>query len=240
LPKNPLGEPKVREAIDLALDRPALAEVSMEGLGKAVAQIVPAGAPGHDDKLQPLKPNLERARALLAEAGYADGFRLRLGFTSGASPSDRAVGMSVARMLSRIGLEAEAGPTPAAAFGPALARGDFALAVAASDGTADAQEILAALARAADLPASPGAPAAPEPGARAELARLLEAAAIELDEGKRKKLLEEAAALFARERLALPLVAVGAAWAMRKDRADLPRPRADGATLASEVVPVGK
>jgi peptide/nickel transport system substrate-binding protein len=42
LAANPFRDPRVREAIDLGIDRKALAEVSMEGLGKPVTQMVTA------------------------------------------------------------------------------------------------------------------------------------------------------------------------------------------------------
>jgi ABC-type transport system substrate-binding protein len=40
LAKNPFQDPRVREAVDLAIDRKALAEIAMEGLGKAQSQLV--------------------------------------------------------------------------------------------------------------------------------------------------------------------------------------------------------
>jgi peptide/nickel transport system substrate-binding protein len=239
LPQNPFRDPKVREAVELAIDRPALAEVSMEGLGKAVNQILRPGVVGHDDKFPPMKPNLERARQLLAEAGYPDGFKARLGYTTWRWPSDRAVGMSVARMLSRIGIEPQASGQPASAFFPALARGDFSLAISVAESTGEAQDTLSALGHSAT--AQKGAGALNWGGyANPDLDKLLDEAATELDEGKRKKLIEDAAALFGRERIALPLVALVATWAMQKDKVDLPKPRADEETLASDIVPVRK
>jgi peptide/nickel transport system substrate-binding protein len=239
LPQNPFRDPKVREAVDLAIDRPALAEVAMEGLGKALNQILPPVVVGHDDKLPPMKPNLERARQLLGEAGYPDGFKARLGYTTGRWPSDRAVGMSVARMLSRIGIEPQASGQPASAFFPALARGDFSLTISVAEGIGEAQATLSALGHSAE--AQKGAGALNWGGyANPELDKLIDEAATELEEGKRRKLLEEAAALFGRERPALPLVAIVAAWAMQKDKVDMPKPRSDEATLASDIVPVRK
>ena len=67
--------------------------------------------------------------------------------------------------------------------------------------------------------------------------KLLDAAAVEIDEGKRRELLEQAGTLFNNDRVALPLVIISSAWAMRKDKVDLPKPRADEDTLAFDVAP---
>ena len=51
LDKNPLQDVRVREAIDLAIDRKALAEVAMEGLGKPVNQMVTPSIFGYNKSL---------------------------------------------------------------------------------------------------------------------------------------------------------------------------------------------
>ncbi len=90
LAKNPLQDPKVREAIDLAIDRPALAEIAMEGLGKPVNQLVTANIFGFNKALPALKPDLAKAKKLMAEAGYPNGFKVTFSFTNDRLPGDRA------------------------------------------------------------------------------------------------------------------------------------------------------
>ena len=58
-----------------------------------------------------------------------------------------------------------------------------------------------------------------------------------MDEGKRKKLLQEANAEFMRERVSLPLVSISTAWALRKDHVKLGRARTDEDTLAMDIAP---
>ena len=70
-----------------------------------------------------------------------------------------------------------------------------------------------------------------------EMDRLIQAAAVELDTAKREQLLQEIGALFNRDRVSLPLAAVGTAWAMRRDRANLVRARTDEDTLAMDIAP---
>lgn len=226
LPRNPFRDERVREALDLAIDRRALAEVAMEGLAKPADQMAAPGAPEFNDKLPALKPDLPRARQLLAEAGYPNGFRVTLAFTIDRLSGDRAIGTSVAYMLSRIGLDVRASPQSGAILFPARARGDHALAI-----IAERQDALAAPGR--SLRAAEGY-------ANPELDKLVRDAAAELDEAKRRTLLEKAAALLAKDRVALPLVAASFAWGLAKDRVEMPRPRADAETLAYEIVPARK
>ena len=70
-----------------------------------------------------------------------------------------------------------------------------------------------------------------------DLDKLLQQAATELDEGKRRALLEDAGALFMKERVSLPLVAISSAWALQKDKVDIPKPRSDEDTLAHDIMP---
>lgn len=235
LPQNPLKDARVREALDLAIDRAALAEVSLEGLGKAVNQAVPPGLIGHNDKVPAAKPNLERARQLLAEAGYPDGFKAVLAFTTEDWPGAKAIGASLVRMLSRIGIEIEPRPEPAAVFVPALRGGDHALALLAT-GIDEAADGISALGR-TRAPQGRGGTMNWGGYSNPDLDKLLDAAAAEFDDGKRRELLQSAGALFMKERVALPLVSLSTAWGLRRDRVELPSPRSDGATLAQDIVP---
>lgn len=67
--------PEVREAIALAIDYEGLLEVTTGGAADLIASPIPTGFPGTADLPTPAQ-DLERARALLAEAGHEDGFAL--------------------------------------------------------------------------------------------------------------------------------------------------------------------
>lgn len=80
-----LKDPKVREAILLAVDRESLVALSGSPVSEPVYSVVPAEfmAGGLTQETATaagvvISPDLERARQLLAEAGYADGFTLDL------------------------------------------------------------------------------------------------------------------------------------------------------------------
>jgi peptide/nickel transport system substrate-binding protein len=81
LPANPFRDVRVREAIDLAIDRKALAEVAMEGLGVPVNQMVTPSIFGFNKALGPRRHDPAAARKLLADAGYPNGFKTQFSFT---------------------------------------------------------------------------------------------------------------------------------------------------------------
>jgi peptide/nickel transport system substrate-binding protein len=237
LPDNPLRDALVREAIDLAIDRQALAEFAMEGLGSPASQIVTPGIFGYDPNLRPTKPDLQRARLLLAEAGYPHGFKITLSFTNDRLPGDRAVGTSVAQMLARIGVDVQASGEPAAVLYPARTRGDRSLVLAGwATLTGEARYTYEVLAHTFD-PKTKAGSFNWYRYSNPKMDKLIDDAGVELDQTKRLALLREAGALFNRERVALPLVIISSAWAMQKDKVTLPKPRADEDTLAYDVKP---
>ena len=237
LPQNPFKDARVREAVDLAIDRPALAEVSMEGLGRPVNQMVTPGIFGYNEKLPELRPNVQRARQLLAEAGYPNGFKIGFHFTNDRLPGDRAVGTSVAQMLARIGLEVQANGQPAAVLFPGRTRGDYSFVMSGwGTITGEAHYTLSSLGHSNNPQLKMGA-FNWRGYSNPDLDKLLQQAATELDEGKRRALLEDAGALFMKERVSLPLVAISSAWALQKDKVDIPKPRSDEDALAHDIVP---
>ena len=68
---------RVRQAIDFAVNNAGIVDRIMRGFGTVGAQASPAGYLGHDPALTP-RYDLEKAKALMAEAGYADGFTVTM------------------------------------------------------------------------------------------------------------------------------------------------------------------
>ena len=236
LPKNPFLDVRVREAIDMAIDRKALAEVAMEDLGKPANQMVTPSIFGFNKALGERKYDPAAARKLLADAGYPNGFKLQFSFTQDRLPGDRQVGTSIAQMLAAIGIDAQANAQPAAVFFPARTRGDYSMSMSGwGTLTGEAHYTLSSLAHSNDKDKKMGAfnvlgyknPV---------MDKLLQDAAVEMDLGKRRKFLEDANALVEKDRQRLPIVAVGSAWAMQKDKVTI-KARVDEDTLAMNIKP---
>lgn len=74
-----LADVRVRQALNFATDRQVIADALFPGIGESTNQLTVPGGYGYDADLNDTYPHDEgKARRLLAEAGYADGFTLRL------------------------------------------------------------------------------------------------------------------------------------------------------------------
>ncbi len=67
---KPFSDPRVRQAVSLALDRQALVDSTAAGYGRAASQMVTEVVFGFNPLLPPLKYDPDSARALLRSAGY--------------------------------------------------------------------------------------------------------------------------------------------------------------------------
>ena len=236
LTKNPFLDLRVRQAIDLAIDRKALAEYAMEGLGKPSSQMVTPSIFGFNKSLPERKYDPAAAKKLLADAGYPNGFKIQFSFTKDRLPGDTQVGTSIAQMLAAVGIDATPNAQPAAVFFPARTRGEFSMSMSGwGTLTGEAHYTLSSLAHSNDKDKKMGAfnvLGYKNP----EMDKLLQAAAIEMDVGKRRKYLEDANALVDKDKQRLPIVAVGSAWAMQKGKVTI-TPRVDEDTLAMNIKP---
>jgi peptide/nickel transport system substrate-binding protein len=240
LAANPYRDARVREAIDLAIDRRALAEIAMEGMGTAQGQMVTPNIFGFNPALPIPVPNLPRARQLLTEAGFPNGFRMALNFTNDRLPGDRGVGTAMAQMLARIGIEVQAAGQPSAVIFPARARGELSNIMAGwGTLTGEANYYYSSNAHTNNPTLRLGA-FNWHGYSNPEMDRMIQAASIELDDKKREEQLQAIGALFNRERVALPLASVGSAWALRRDRASMGGGRADEETYAWDVTPAAR
>jgi peptide/nickel transport system substrate-binding protein len=103
--KNPLKDPKVREALSLMINRDLLVERIAGGQGVPAGQIVPEGLGGYDPSLKPDRYDLARAKQLLIDAGYPKGFGLTIHSTNDRFPEDSAVLQVLGQMFSRGGIK---------------------------------------------------------------------------------------------------------------------------------------
>jgi ABC-type transport system substrate-binding protein len=77
-PKSPYANKKVREAVEYAIDRPTIAKMLGFGKYEPLTQIVPSYSPAYNSNYNPRPFNPEKAKQLLAEAGYPNGFETKL------------------------------------------------------------------------------------------------------------------------------------------------------------------
>lgn len=118
---NPFNSPLVREAMELVLDRDAIQQVVMRG------QSIPTGIPnppfvaGWTEELDAYPaPDVERARELMAEAGYADGFSVTLDTPNNRYVNDEAISTAYVGMLGQIGINVTLASRPVAEHSPII------------------------------------------------------------------------------------------------------------------------
>lgn len=75
--QKPLDDIRVRQAIAYAVNRESLVTFIGPEVASAANSVVPAGYLGHSDNATVYKHDLDKAKALLAEAGYKDGLTLK-------------------------------------------------------------------------------------------------------------------------------------------------------------------
>ncbi|EAQ04282.1 putative binding-protein-dependent transport protein (periplasmic) [Pseudooceanicola batsensis HTCC2597] len=121
LEENPFKDQKVREAFNLAIDREAIKRVAMEGLSFPTAMITPPGVMGNTPELdEPYGYDVERAKSLMEEAGYADGFSVQLDCPNDRYINDEAICQAAVSMLARIGVDVQLDAIPKAQHFPKI------------------------------------------------------------------------------------------------------------------------
>jgi len=108
--KEPFNNPKIRQAVSLALDRKALVEGAFFGLATPiVGGVIPKWNWGFLDKqFVPPRGDPEKASALVVEAGYPNGFETTMTLPS-SFPNIMAMGPIVQANLARAGIRAKLG-----------------------------------------------------------------------------------------------------------------------------------
>jgi len=126
--KNPFKDKRVREAMSLAIDREAIKRSLMRGLSIPAALMVPPVAYGHSAELDVVqKPDVARAKQLMADAGYADGFETPLACPNDRYVNDEEICQAVVSMWARIGIKAKLTTQPMTQHSAALQRFELPL-----------------------------------------------------------------------------------------------------------------
>lgn len=103
-----LKDVRVRQAINYATDRESIVKVVKGGVGIPSSQIFGEGSLGYDEALNDAYPyDLDKAKQLMDEAGYADGFTITVPDFSPVYPDEQA---AMTELLKSINITVEAKP----------------------------------------------------------------------------------------------------------------------------------
>ena len=103
---QPTEDPRVRRALNHAVDVEGIIGALFNGKGVGATGLMTADDFGYNDALAPYSYDPERARELLADAGYPDGFDIGFACPSGAYPNFVQVCEAVAAQLREVGVNA--------------------------------------------------------------------------------------------------------------------------------------
>jgi len=101
---SPLNDPRVRRALNHAVDKQVIADKLLGGLGRPAGQPASHVTIGHDPGLLPYRHDPRLARLLLAEAGYPDGFERDVDVVVTRAGGDGAIYQVVQQDLNDVGV----------------------------------------------------------------------------------------------------------------------------------------
>ncbi|MDI4632359.1 ABC transporter substrate-binding protein [Pelomonas sp. V22] len=213
--KNPFKDKRVREALNLAIDREAIKRTTMRGLSIPAALLVPPGVNGNTPELDaPPKADLARAKALLAEAGYGSGFEIPLNCPNNRYVNDEEICLAIVSMWAKIGVHAKLAALPMSQHSLAFQRYETPLYMLGwGVPTFDAQFTLQAITH--TRTSGPDGSFNYAKVSDAKLDQLIDAMKVEADTAKRNALIREALMRVRDEHLFIPLHHQIRPWAMR-------------------------
>jgi peptide/nickel transport system substrate-binding protein len=110
---NPFADRRVRQAVYQAIDEETIRDKVMSGLALPAGIIIQPGITGYAPELDARLPfDHDRAKALLAEAGYPDGFAVTLDCPNDRYINDEAICRAAAAMLDQIGIRVTVAARP--------------------------------------------------------------------------------------------------------------------------------
>ena len=119
--KNPLADKRVREAMNIAINRDAIKKVVMREQSAPTGVIMPPFVNGWTEALDAYPEyDVAKAKALMEEAGYGDGFGLTLNCPNDRYINDEAICQAAVGMLGQIGIKVNLDAKPKAQHFPLI------------------------------------------------------------------------------------------------------------------------
>lgn len=119
--KNPLADVRVRKAMSMAINRDAIRQVVMRGQSQPAGMIAPPFVNGWTAEMDgESSTDIDAAKALLTEAGYGDGFSIRLDCPNDRYINDEAICQAAVGMLGQVGITVNLDAKPKAQHFPLI------------------------------------------------------------------------------------------------------------------------
>ena len=103
---EPLNNVNIRKALSMAIDRQAIVDSMYNGTASIENGIFPKGPIGHNENIEAIEYNTEKAKEILAAEGYPNGFDMEIAIDSASSDTTKSVLEIISEQLSEIGVNA--------------------------------------------------------------------------------------------------------------------------------------
>ncbi|HEY8610921.1 MAG TPA: ABC transporter substrate-binding protein [Roseomonas sp.] len=216
LARNPLRDLRVRRALSMSMNREGIVDRLLAGQGRPAEQFAPPIAIGRIPDRAPIPYDVAGARALLAQAGYPNGFRMTIHGPNGWFPGDAEVLQGIAQGFTRIGVETRVEVLPTATFFSRATNRDFAMFM-----TTYASNLAAITLQQVVATRNPEARMGPfnrQHYSNPEMDRVLEQAMQTMDETKRNELTAEAMRIAMDDVAVIPIFYPKVLWAGLRGR----------------------
>lgn len=215
LDANPFADLRVRKALDLSINREVIVSRVLEGMAYKANQLVPEGFAAYSDAVPANTYDPKKAKELLAEAGYPDGFTTTIACPSDRYIKDATICQAIGQMVTSIGIDAKIETMPKAAYFGRMLSAEFPLSMLGwgnNDGTG--ASVLTSVVHSRDKEAGFGSwnPTYANP----ELDALIETALTTMNDAERAAGMQTAMSMASEDIATLPLHAQPVIAATRK------------------------
>jgi ABC-type transport system substrate-binding protein len=231
---SPWNDVRVRKAANLAIDRDGIVAL-LGGYGiQAKGHVSPAdpwyGSPSFELRYDP-----DAAKALLAEAGYPNGFQLTIHGPNNRYVNDAKVVQAIAQMFTRVGIRTEVDTMPKNVFFKRASNLDFSVNLQGWGSTGEASSVLRGIIYTYDKETGMGTFNVGR-YSNPKVDALVDQSLVTVDDDERAALLARATELAMADYALIVTHYQLAVWATRKDLQYLPR--TDEMTIANGVTSV--
>ena len=215
--KNPLKDVRVRKALYQAIDSNTLNRVIMRGLSQPTGTLISPQVNGWTKKVDARYPyDAKAAQALLADAGYKDGFEVDFACPNNRYINDEEICQAVTAMWAKIGVKAKLRTLPLVTYFPMIQRNEASIymlgwGVPTFDALYSLQSLVRSVGAGGDGNYNVGRYSNPQMDA------LVERIKKETDTKNRNELIEKALELSHQDVSHLPLHNQIIPWAMKKN-----------------------
>lgn len=104
---SPLNKQTVRQALNYAVNKQAIADNLLLGKAEPVGQGIAQNAAGHDSSIKPYPYDVDKAKQMLADAGFPRGFKITADVVIGSYPADAEMYQLMKADLAKVGVNVE-------------------------------------------------------------------------------------------------------------------------------------